>query len=216
MYKACIFDLDGTLTDTLESLTFSVNKTLEEMGLGQITSEQCRSFVGNGARYLMERALQAAGDESLTRIEEGMEIYGRVFGANCTYKVHPYEGIVPMLEELRRRGVKLAVFSNKPHQQTVDVVERIFGKGVFDRIQGQCEAFPRKPDPAGLRDILSEFGAERSEGIYIGDSEVDMKTGRAAGMLTVGVNWGFRTKELLEQTGADATIDHAEELLSFL
>lgn len=216
MYKACIFDLDGTLTDTLESLTFSVNKTLEEMGLGQITSEQCRAFVGNGARYLVEHALQAAGDESLARTDEGMEVYGRVFSEYCTYKVHPYDGIVPMLGSLKERGIRLAVFSNKPHQQTVDVVEGIFGKGVFDRIQGQCDAFPRKPDPTGLYDILKEFGADASEGIYIGDSDVDMRTGKAAGMFTVGVNWGFRTKELLEQTGADATIDHAEELIAFL
>lgn len=216
MYKACIFDLDGTLTDTLDSLTYSVNRTLEEMGLGTITEDQCRSFVGNGARRLMERALDAAGDAGHSRIEEGMEVYGRVFAENCTYHVKPYDGIVPMLEELKKRGIRIAVLSNKPHCQSVDVVEKFFGKETFDRIQGQCDDFPRKPDPAGVFHILKEFGVKPEEGIYVGDSDVDMQTGKAAGMLTIGVNWGFRTKELLEQTGADATIDHAEELLRLL
>ena len=99
--KACIFDLDGTLTDTLESLAFSVKETLKEMGLPQITTDECRSFVGNGARYLMERALEAAGDWELSRIEEGMEVYGRIFDENCTYLVTPYEGITETLKQMK-------------------------------------------------------------------------------------------------------------------
>ncbi len=94
MYKACIFDLDGTLTNTLDSLTYSTNKTLEEMGLETITKEQCRSFVGDGARCLMERALRASGDTELKRIEEGMEVYSRIFGENCMYHVRPYDGVL--------------------------------------------------------------------------------------------------------------------------
>lgn len=216
MYKACIFDLDGTLTDTLESLTVSVNKTLEELNMPSISSEQCRSFVGNGARHLVEKALAAAGDAELNRIEEGMEVYGRVFAENCTYHVRPYEGITAMLESLKEKGIKLAVLSNKPHQQSIDVVESIFGKDTFDLVQGQSEEIPRKPDPAGVFRILEELGIEPSEGIYAGDSDVDMKTGKGAGMLTIGVTWGFRSRELLVETGADITIDHAQELLKFL
>lgn len=216
MYKACIFDLDGTLTDTLDSLTYSVNKTLEEMGLSSITRDECRRFVGDGARKLMERALKTSGDKELARIEEGMEVYGRVFKENCTYHVRPYDGVVSMLQKLKTRGIRLAVLSNKPHQQAVDVVETFFGKEMFDRIQGQCDALPKKPDPAGVFYILEALGVKPEEGIYMGDSDVDMQTGKAAGMLTIGASWGFRSKELLEQTGADATIDHAEELLKFL
>lgn len=216
MKKACIFDLDGTLTDTLDSLTFSVNQTLKELGLGEITKEQCRSFVGDGARCLIERSLRAVGDIELKRIDEGMEVYGRVFGENCNYNVKPYDGIVETLNVLRSKGLKLAVFSNKPHLQTVDVAETFFGKEMFDLIRGQREGYPRKPDPAGVFEILKEFQVTPEEGIYIGDSEVDVKTGKAAGILTIGANWGFRSKELLEKTGADATIDHAEELLKFL
>lgn len=216
MYKACIFDLDGTLTDTLESLTVSVNKTLEEMNMPSITSEQCRSFVGNGARRLMEMALTAAGDAELNHIDEGMKVYGRVFAENCTYHVWPYEGITTMLKSLKEQGVRLAVLSNKPHHQAVDVVSAVFGKDTFDVVQGQRDGIPRKPDPAGVFQILEEFGVEPSEGIYVGDSDVDMKTGKAAGLFTVGVTWGFRSKELLVETGADTTIDHAQELLKFL
>ena len=114
MYKACIFDLDGTLTNTLDSLTYSTNKTLEEMGLETITKDQCRSFVGDGARCLMERALRASGDTELKRIEEGMEVYSRIFGENCMYHVRPYDGVVQMLDSLKKKGIKIAVFSNKP------------------------------------------------------------------------------------------------------
>ena len=180
------------------------------------TKDQCRSFVGDGARCLMERALRASGDTELKRIEEGMEVYSRIFGENCMYHVCPYDGIVQMLDSLKKKGIKIAVFSNKPHLQAIDVVESTFGKGYFDHIQGQSEEFPKKPDPKGLLWILDKLGVSPEEGIYIGDSDVDMKTGKAAGMFTVGAEWGFRTKELLVETGADATIAHAEELLNYL
>ena len=135
--KACIFDLDGTLTDTLESLTYSVNETLKEMELSPITDKECESFVGNGAKVLMECSLRAAGEENLDRLNEAMERYGRIFDANCTYHVIPYEGITEMLEALKKKNVRLAVLSNKPHRQTVKVVREIFGEGVFDCIEGQ-------------------------------------------------------------------------------
>ena len=182
----------------------------------RITREQCRNFVGDGARCLMERALRAAGDTELKRIDEGMEVYGRVFQENCNYNVKPYDGIAEILNVLKSRGLKLAVFSNKPHLQAVQVVETFFQEGIFDLVWGQREGYPRKPDPAGIFDILKEFQVTAKEGIYVGDSEVDVKTGKAAGILTIGANWGFRSKALLESTGADATIDHAEELLKFL
>ena len=122
------------------------------------------------------------------------------------YHVRPYDGVVQMLDSLKKKEIKIAVFSNKPHLQAIDVVESTFGKGYFDHIQGQSGEFPKKPDPEGLLWILDKLGVSPEEGIYIGDSDVDMKTGKAAGMFTVGAEWGFRTKELLVETGADATI----------
>lgn len=214
--KACIFDLDGTLTDTLESLTHSVQLTLKEMKLPQITTEQCRRFVGNGAKVLMERSLKAAGDEEASRLAEGMEVYGRIFDANCTYHVTPYQGVVPVLKKLKEQKIRLAVLSNKPHRQTVKVVREIFGDGLFDYMAGQQEAVPRKPDPAGVEHILDVLGVKKEECLYVGDSEVDVLTGKHAQVRTVSVLWGFRTKEELTAAGAETLIESPEELLQFV
>lgn len=216
MYKACIFDLDGTLTDTLESLTYSVNETLKELGLSCITSEQCKYFVGNGARYLIEQVLRASGDEGLLRIEEAMEIYGRIFKANCTYHVAPYEGILHMLKTLKEAGIKLAVLSNKPHLQTLDVVSTFFEEGTFLYVQGQLEGVPRKPDPTAALMIAEKLLVDHKECVYVGDSDVDMQTANAAGMLSVGVTWGFRSKGILLENGAKHTVDHPEEIISIV
>lgn len=214
--KACIFDLDGTLTNTLESMTYSVNLTLEEMGLSKITKDQCRLFVGNGARVLMEKSLKAAGDTDASRIEEGMEIYGRIFDQNCTYHVTPYEGIPEMLKALKDKGIHLAVLSNKPDRQTVKVVKAIFGEELFDYAQGQKEGIRRKPEPDGVWYLMEQMQVSKEECLYIGDSEVDAATGRNAGLKTIGVLWGFRDRKTLETAGADDLIDRPDELLQFV
>lgn len=214
--KACIFDLDGTLTNTLESMTYSVNLTLEEMGLSKITKDQCGLFVGNGARVLMEKSLKAAGDTDASRIEEGMEIYGRIFDQNCTYHVTPYEGIPEMLKALKDKGIHLAVLSNKPDRQTVKVVKAIFGEELFDYAQGQKEGIRRKPEPDGVWYLMEQMHVSKEECLYIGDSEVDAATGRNAGLKTIGVLWGFRDRKTLETAGADDLIDRPDELLQFV
>lgn len=214
--KACIFDLDGTLTNTLESMTYSVNLTLEEMGLSKITKDQCRLFVGNGARVLMEKSLKAAGDTDASRIEEGMEIYGRIFDRNCTYHVTPYEEIPEMLKALKDKGIHLAVLSNKPDRQTVKVVKAIFGEELFDYAQGQKEGIRRKPEPDGVWYLIEQMHVSKEECLYIGDSEVDAATGRNAGLKTIGVLWGFRDRKTLETAGADDLIDRPDELLQFV
>ena len=214
--KACIFDLDGTLTNTLESMTYSVNLTLKEMGLSQITKDQCRLFVGNGARVLMEKSLKAAGDTDASRIEEGMEIYGRIFDQNCTYHVTPYEGIPEMLKALKDKGIQLAVLSNKPDRQTVKVVKAIFGEELFDYAQGQKEGIRRKPEPDGVWYLMEQMHVSKEECLYIGDSEVDAATGRNAGLKTIGVLWGFRDRKTLETAEVDDLIDRPDELLQFV
>lgn len=216
MIKACIFDLDGTLTDTLDSLTYSVGETLKEMGLEPVTKAQCRSFVGNGARYLLDKAVRAAGDTDAARLNEAMEIYGRIFDENCTYHVTAYNGIGRMIEKLREKDVKLAVLSNKPHRQTAKVAREIFGETVFDSVQGQQEGIPRKPSPEGIYALLEKLGVSKEECLYVGDSEVDVATGAAAGTRTVSVAWGFRTEEELRAAGASLIIRSPEELLRFI
>ena len=214
--KACIFDLDGTLTNTLESMTYSVNLTLKEMGLSEITKDQCRMFVGNGARVLIEKSLKVSGDPQALRIEEGMEVYGRIFDQNCTYHVTPYEGIPKMLEALKEKGIHLAVLSNKPDRQTVKVVKEIFGEDTFDYVQGQKDGIRRKPEPDGVWYLMEQMRVSKEECLYIGDSEVDAATGKNAGLETVGVLWGFRDRTTLETAGADHLIARPEELLQFV
>lgn len=214
--KACIFDLDGTLTDTLESLTYSVNETLKEMELSPITDKECESFVGNGAKVLMECSLRAAGEENLDRLNEAMERYGRIFDANCTYHVTSYDGIEEMLGRLKESGIRLGVLSNKPHQQTVKVVREIFGEDIFDCVQGQQETVARKPDPAGVFRLMEKMQVTEEECLYVGDSEVDIRTGRNAGVKTVSVTWGFRTREELEAAEAGMIIDIPGELLQYV
>lgn len=214
--KACIFDLDGTLTNTLESMTYSVNLTLKEMGLSQITKDQCRMFVGNGARVLIEESLKVSGDPKASRIEEGMKIYGHIFDQNCTYHVTPYEGIPEMLKALKDRGIHLAVLSNKPDRQTVKVVKEIFGDNIFDYAQGQKDGIRRKPAPDGVWYLMEQMQVSKEECLYIGDSEVDAATGKNAGLKTIGVLWGFRDRKTLETAGADHLIERPEELLQFV
>lgn len=214
--KACIFDLDGTLTDTLASLAYSVRETLREMHLPEITDEQCQAFVGNGARRLMEDTLCAVGDKDLTRIEEAMEVYGRIFDENCTYHVTPYEGVMDLLKALKEQGVKTAVLSNKPHRQTVKVVSEVLGDEWIDWAQGQQEGIARKPAADGVYAVMEQLGVTKEECLYIGDSEVDAATGKNAGVKTLCVTWGFRSRRELEEAGADCLIDHAEEILRYI
>ena len=214
--NVCIFDLDGTLTDTLESLVYATNQTLENLGLNPITVEQCRMFVGNGARKLVMAALEASGDGELTYMEEAMKLYLKIFSENCLYHVKPYEGILELLKNLRERGIRLAVHSNKPHEQAVDVVRNIFGDGIFDIVQGQEEGLARKPDPAGVVRIAGQMGVDIKDCIYIGDSEVDIQTGANAGIPAVGAAWGFRGRPLLSEAGAKIIIDRPEELLHYV
>lgn len=214
--KICIFDLDGTLTDTLDSLVYSTNAVLTELGLAQITKEQCRMFVGNGAAHQISCALKAAGDPQLLHFDEAMESYMRIFSQHCTDQVVPYEGIVQVLKELKEKRIRIAVHSNKPHSQAEDVVKAVFGEAFFDMVQGQQDDLPRKPDPAGAYRIMERLGAAKEETIYVGDSEVDIRTGMNAGVKTVGVTWGFRGEKLLRAAGAKNMIDRPEELLHYV
>lgn len=216
MVKVFIFDLDGTLTNTIDSLTYSVGETLKEMGLPPITKEQCQSFIGNGAVYLLDQSVRAAGNTDGSRLDEAIEIYKRIFDENCTYHVTTYEGIIPMLEELRKRGIKIAVLSNKPHKQTVKVAEEIFGHQFFSTVQGQQDGIPRKPAPEGIYAILDKLDVLREECLYAGDSEVDIATGKRAGVKTVSVAWGFRTESQLKEAGAEVIIQKPEDLLGLL
>ena len=220
MIKICIFDLDGTLARTQESIARPVNMTLEYYGLPAQPVEAFNYFAGDGIKNALKRALIAAGDTGASHLEEGLPMCRKWMQEDPCYHVEPYDHIVWALKELRKKGVRTAVLSNKPHESAVNVVETIFGNDLFDHIQGQTDRIPIKPDPAGVFEILGLFGFEKSECLYFGDTNTDMLTGHNAGVTAVGVTWGFRPRTELEEYEADIIIDSAKDipglLLSYL
>lgn len=214
--KLVIFDLDGTLSDSIHSIKYCTDRALEPLGMGPFPEEAYKYFVGDGAANLIKRALTAAGDVENTHFEETFVRYKELFAVDCMYEVKPYDGIVELLNALKERGVKLAVFSNKPHAETIRVIEYLFGKDVFDVLHGQIEGVPIKPDPTGAFRIMEQLSMEPEEVLYLGDTATDMKTGKGAGLFTIGALWGFRKREELEESHADAIIGHPMELLKYV
>lgn len=216
MKKAVIFDLDGTLNDTIASIKISADKAMEKFGYGPFTEEQYKYFVGDGAKVLVERCLAAAGDSSGQYLEEAFTRYQEIFEEYCMYQVVPYEGIRELLAALKGKGVKLAVLSNKPHERTLDVIKAIFGEDCFEVVQGQMDGVQRKPSPEGVFRILEKLHLQPEDILYLGDTGTDMQTGKSAGAFTIGALWGFRTKEELEENHADALIENPLQLLDYL
>ncbi len=214
--KAVIFDLDGTLTDTLKSIWKSANLALADVGLPPFDIDRYRYFVGDGAAELVKRALIADGDKELVLFDKMSESYRKHFEKYVNYEVRSYEGIRELLHALKEKGILLAVNSNKPQDRTVNVIEKNFGKGTFDILVGQSEERARKPAPDGVFYIMERLGLMKDEVIYLGDTCVDMKTGRSAGVFTIGALWGFRDRQELEENHADAIIEHPMELLEYL
>ena len=212
MIKICIFDLDGTLVRTQESIARPVNMTLSYFGFSEQPVDAFNYFAGDGIINALKRALIAAGDTEAAHLEEGLPMCRRWMQEDPCYHVEPYDHIIWALEELRRNDIKITVLSNKPHESAVNVVETIFGQGFFDHIQGQTENVPIKPDPTGVSQILSLFGFEKNECMYFGDTNTDMLTGHNAQVITVGVTWGFRPRSELEEYNADIIIDSAIEI----
>lgn len=216
MKKAVIFDLDGTLTDSLESIKVSADKAVGEFGFGPYTREQYKYFVGDGADTLIARCLQAGGDKSLAYFDRAFVEYQKIFEEYCMYQVVPYDGIRELLAALKERGIQIAVLSNKPHERTKDVIYTIFGEGYFDIVQGQTEEIAKKPSPKGVFRILEQLHLTAEDILYLGDTGTDMQTGKAAGAVTVGALWGFREREELLKNHADYVIEKPLELLQYL
>lgn len=216
MKKLVIFDLDGTLTDSLKSIQYCTNKTLEKFGYVPFPLESYKFFVGDGAEELVKRALQAAGDVELIHLKEAMEIYHEIFKRHCMYEVKPYEGILELIANLKEKGVLVAVNSNKPQEATVEVVNTVFGKEVFSQVIGQAKERSRKPSPDGIFHIASTLNISLDEILYVGDTSTDMQTGKNAGVFTIGVLWGFRDRQELIKNKADAIVSEPGEILQYL
>lgn len=211
--KAVIFDLDGTLTDSLESIAYCTNRSIGKFGFAPIDKERYKYFVGDGAAELVKRALIADGDAQLAYYQKAKAEYDKNFQKDCMREVVPYEGIPETLQALKERGIRIAVCSNKPHERTLDVIHQVFGADTFDMVQGQTPFIERKPSPAGVFHIAKTLGIDLRDIVYVGDTSTDMKTGKAAGVFTVGVLWGFRERKELEEYHADLIIEKPCELL---
>lgn len=210
-YKTVLFDMDGTLLDSLSDMHDAVNHILAENGWAARSREEIRAFVGNGARKLMERAIP----ETLApqRFEAVLTDYKDWYQAHNCVKTQPYPGISHVLAELEARGVKTAVVSNKPDATTKALAEKFFpGMPAL----GQRDGVDPKPSPALVAQALSALGVRPENAVYVGDSEVDVATARNAGLPLIAVSWGFRGREKLEIAGAERIADTAPQLLEML
>ena len=210
--KLCIFDLDGTLAETRASIARPVNMVLRKYDLPDQPVKAFSYFVGDGIRNALKRALIASGDVEASHLDEGLPFCKQWLEEDPMYQVEPYEHIREALQVLKDHDIRIAVFTNKPHNSAINVVETLFGKGFFDYIQGQVDGVPIKPDPAGAFEILKKFGFDKSSCLYFGDTCTDMMTGHNIGLTTVGVTWGFRPRSELEEYHADIIIDDPDEI----
>ena len=207
-YATYLFDMDGTLLDTLADLTAAVNHTLARYGYPRRTIEQVRKGLGNGAVKLMA-AMLPQGEET-PGFADIMRDYRAWYQAHACVETCPYPGVPEMLKRLRQRGCKVAIVSNKPHGAACELAERFFpGVPTF----GESPETPRKPAPDMVFHALAALGAGKENAVYVGDSEVDVQTARNAGLPVIGVAWGFRGREALAAAGAETIVDTAAELL---
>ncbi|MDR3126945.1 MAG: HAD family hydrolase [Tannerellaceae bacterium] len=210
--KLVVFDLDGTLLDTISDLAAATNYALVRNGFPVHSEGVYPYFVGNGIMKLFERALplDRRGEEDLKAMRE---VFLPYYGEHDTDRTLAYPGISRMLEDVQRMGVELAVASNKVHTATRKLVFHYFPRIHFRRVVGQRVDVPPKPDPAIMREILESAGVDAGETLMVGDSGVDMQTARAAGVVSCGVTWGFRPREELETFGADFIVDKPGEIV---
>lgn len=204
--------MDGTVLDTITTITYYVNETLKKFGIREISEDECKVFVGNGARILIERIFESRKCDR-AMLEEVLASYNAAYDENPVYKTAPFDGILDLLSALKARGIKVGIVSNKPDFLTRPLARDFFGE-LVDLAVGGKEGVPLKPAPDAVLNMLKELSVSPEECAYIGDTGVDMQTGTNVGAaLTIGVLWGFRKKEELVSHGADVIVTRPEEIL---
>mgnify|MGYP001806166002 FL=1 len=214
-FSTVVFDMDGTLLDTLADISHSLNSVLEEHGYPTHTVEACRVMVGFGMRELVRKALPAsAHDEAITEplLKKMQERYAEHWNDSS----RPYDGVAELLDAIDRLGLKKAILSNKPDRFTRQCAEALLAPWKFDVIMGFREGIEPKPDPTGALMVAEELGVQPASILYVGDSGVDMKTANAAGMYPLGVTWGYRPGDELLATGAAKLVSTPEEIIPLL
>ncbi len=210
-----IFDLDGTLLDSLDDLADAANASLIQCGFPVHPVAAYRYFVGDGLMTLIERIVPEQ-NRSQSEIAACMGLFSQIYGQGWDVKSRLYAGIDDMLQQLRQAGLQLAILSNKPHMFTQLCVQRFFSAKPFDFVYGHREGFPKKPDPSGAQKIASLMKLPPSQILYVGDTATDMRTGNGAGMITLGALWGFRERQELEASGASTLITHPSEIVEYV
>ena len=214
MYQTVIFDLDGTLLDTLEDLADAGNWVCRRNGWPEHSLEEFRSMVGHGIPNLVER-FSPEGCRSPLLMVNTLAQFSQYYGAHNMDKTLPYAGMEELAAELKKRGVQMAVYSNKADDFSRQIVEHFF-HGVFSLVRGKVRGVPVKPDPTGVRQVLAELNADPAATLFVGDSSVDMETAHNAGLPACGVTWGFRSRESLEAAGAEFLADTPEQLAAVI
>ncbi len=212
-YRAVIFDLDGTLVDTLADIAGSANYAMGQLSLPVHSVESFKMRIGHGIRHMVSCCLPDGREELL---DEAVKLQMGYYTENMCVHSRLYPGIKEMIERLKSQGYKLGVLSNKKESYTQGIVSHFFADGVFDHVAGGRDDIPLKPNPASVLGLAEKLGVSAEDVAYVGDSEVDMQTAKRAGMFAVGVTWGFRDRDELISSGAEALIAHASELLGSL
>lgn len=216
MIKAAIFDLDGTLLDTMNDLLTAMNRMLRELGFKERTYDELLMFINRGARMFVGRSLPEGSITSFDDplVDRALAVYARHYKECCLDTTHPFEGVPEAVAALRAAGIKVGVLSNKQDAFVKETIAKLY-PGAFDSVHGQLD-LPEKPDPAPALAVAAELGAAPEECAFIGDSDIDIKTGVNAGMLPVGVTWGYRSEECLLDAGAKLIIHRPDELVTSL
>lgn len=212
-YKAVIFDMDGTILNTLEDLKNATNYSLRQFGMPERSLEEVRMFVGNGIRKLVERAVPAGTSEE--KINQVFDVFLEYYEIHSADNTSPYPGILELVEKLKKSGIKTAVSTNKADVPAQELGREYFN-GIFDLIVGQQDGLKVKPAPDSVNKILSILDIQKKDAIYIGDSDVDVQTAKNSGLDFIGVSWGFRGREFLEKNGAKNIVDNANEILDLV
>lgn len=213
MIKYVLFDLDGTLLSTLDTISYHLNAALCGLSLGSVTLEDTRQFIGNGARKLVARALAKNGVDDADTLERVLEIYNRAYDSDPLPLTYPYEGVVWLVDALYERGLTLGVVTNKPEPTAIKLVESFF-PGRFAFVRGGKAGVTLKPDPTEALSLLHGVGGDASECAFVGDTDVDILTGKNMGAaLSIGVSWGFRSRDELASAGADHVFGNASDIL---
>ncbi len=214
-YEAVLFDLDGTLLDTIADLTDSMNLALKRLGFPGHDVRACKMFVGDGVEMFAFRALpENSRDQDM--VEKCALLMRQEYRKRWARKTRPYEGVPELLDELARKNLKTAILSNKPDDATKEMVAELLAKWHFHPVTGAQRSMPKKPDPTLALEISRQLRVAPERFLYLGDTSTDMRTARSAGMFAVGVLWGFRSAEELRESGAQVLVDHPRKVLELL